>query len=39
MKEWTNSAGYNLVAWIAVAVMIGLTLALVAISVRDLIKR
>jgi Mn2+/Fe2+ NRAMP family transporter len=38
MKEWTNSAGYNLVAWIAVAVMIGLTLALVAISVRDLIK-
>jgi NRAMP (natural resistance-associated macrophage protein)-like metal ion transporter len=38
MKEWTNSPSYNLVAWIAVAVMIGLTLALVAISVRDLIK-
>jgi Mn2+/Fe2+ NRAMP family transporter len=38
MKEWTNSAGYNLVAWIAVAVMIGLTLALVAITVQDLRK-
>ncbi|MEO8131992.1 MAG: divalent metal cation transporter, partial [Bryobacteraceae bacterium] len=38
MKEWTNSRGYNLVAWSAVAVMIGLTMALVAISVRDLLK-
>jgi len=38
MKEWTNSADYNLVAWIAVAVMIGLTLALVAITVQDLRK-
>jgi len=38
MKEWTNSRGYNLVAWTAVAVMIGLTLALVGISVRDLTK-
>jgi Mn2+/Fe2+ NRAMP family transporter len=38
MKEWTNSRGYNLVAWTAVAVMIGLTLALVGISVRDLTR-
>ena len=38
MKEWTNSRAYNLVAWSAVAVMIGLTLALVGISVRDLLK-
>ena len=38
MKEWTNSRAYNLVAWTAVAVMIGLTSALVGISVRDLIK-
>ena len=38
MKEWTNSRGYNLVAWSAVAVMIGLTLALVGISVKDLLK-
>ncbi len=38
MKEWTNSRAYNLVAWSAVAVMIGLTLALVGISVKDLLK-
>src|SRR5882724_1580646 len=38
LKEWTNSRAYNLVAWTAVAVMIGLTLALVGISVRDLTK-
>ena len=37
MKEWTNSRGYNMVAWVAVAVMIGLTLALVGITVHDLI--
>jgi Mn2+/Fe2+ NRAMP family transporter len=36
MKEWTNSAGYNLVAWVAVAVMVGLTLALVGITIMDL---
>ncbi len=35
MKEWTNSTFYNLVAWSSVAVMIGLTLALVAISLKD----
>jgi NRAMP (natural resistance-associated macrophage protein)-like metal ion transporter len=38
MKEWTNSRAYNLVAWMAVVFMIGLTLALVGISVRDLAK-
>lgn len=37
MKKWTNSAAYNVVAWISVAVLTGLTLALVAISVRDMI--
>jgi Mn2+/Fe2+ NRAMP family transporter len=37
MKEWVNSRAYNAVAWIAVVVMIGLTLALVAISVRDML--
>lgn len=36
MKEWVNSRGYNFVAWIAVIVMVGLTLALIAISVRDM---
>lgn len=34
MKKWVNSPAYNVVAWTSVAVMIGLTLALVAISVR-----
>ncbi|MCX6595437.1 MAG: divalent metal cation transporter [Acidobacteria bacterium] len=38
MKEWTNSHGYNVVAWVAVAVMIGLTLALVGITVKDLLQ-
>jgi len=36
MKEWVNSRGYNLVAWTAVVVMVGLTLALVGITVRDM---
>lgn len=36
MKEWTNSRGYNIVAWVAVAVMIGLTLALVGITIHDI---
>jgi Mn2+/Fe2+ NRAMP family transporter len=36
MKEWTNSRIYNAVSWTAVAVMTGLTLALVGIQVRDL---
>jgi Mn2+/Fe2+ NRAMP family transporter len=36
MKEWTNSRGYNAVAWTAVLVMVALTLALVGISVRDI---
>jgi Mn2+/Fe2+ NRAMP family transporter len=38
MKEWTASRVYNLVAWAAVAIMIGLTLALVAISIKELGK-
>jgi Mn2+/Fe2+ NRAMP family transporter len=36
MKEWTNSRGYNIIAWVAVAVMIGLTLALVGITIHDM---
>src|SRR6266568_1678543 len=36
MREWTNSRGFNLVSWITVVVMIGLTLALIGISVRGL---
>ena len=34
MGEWTNSRWVNLVSWIAVVFMIGLTLAYVGISVR-----
>jgi Mn2+/Fe2+ NRAMP family transporter len=34
MKEWTNSTLYNAIAWASVVIMIGLTLALVAISVK-----
>ena len=37
MKKWVNSRLYNFVAWIAVVVLTGLTLALIAISIRDLI--
>jgi len=36
MREWTNNATYNVVAWTAVVVMIGLTLALIGISVQQL---
>ena len=36
MHEWVNSRLYNVVAWTAVVLMIGLTLALVAISVQGL---
>ncbi len=36
MREWTNSPAYNFVAWSAVVVMAGLTVALAAITLRDL---
>src|SRR5229473_937077 len=35
MKEWTNSRFYNAIAWVSVVIMIGLTLTLVAISVKQ----
>jgi NRAMP (natural resistance-associated macrophage protein)-like metal ion transporter len=37
MKEWTNSQVYNVIAWSSVALMIGLTLALAGISIRDML--
>ncbi len=37
MKEWTNSPLYNAVAWVAVVVMIGLTLALASITVQQMV--
>jgi NRAMP (natural resistance-associated macrophage protein)-like metal ion transporter len=39
MGEWVNSRTYNIVAWLAVVIMIGLTLALVGITARDLWAR
>jgi Mn2+/Fe2+ NRAMP family transporter len=36
MKEWTNSHIYNAVAWVSVVIMIGLTLALASITVKQL---
>jgi Mn2+/Fe2+ NRAMP family transporter len=38
MKEWTNSRFYNAIAWTSVAIMIGLTLTLVAISVKQVLQ-
>jgi NRAMP (natural resistance-associated macrophage protein)-like metal ion transporter len=37
MKEWTNSPFYNVISWTSVALMIGLTLALVAITLKDVL--
>jgi NRAMP (natural resistance-associated macrophage protein)-like metal ion transporter len=36
MGEWVNSRTFNLVSWAAVVIMIGLTLALVGITVRGM---
>ncbi|MEP7355331.1 MAG: divalent metal cation transporter [Acidobacteriota bacterium] len=36
MHEWTNSLFFNIIAWTSVALMIGLTMALVVISLQDL---
>jgi NRAMP (natural resistance-associated macrophage protein)-like metal ion transporter len=36
MKKWVNSSFYNAVAWIAIIFLVGLTLALIVISARDL---
>jgi len=38
MHEWTNSRVYNFIAWVSVALMIGLTLALVALSIKDMMS-
>ena len=38
MQEWINPRFYNAVAWASVALMIGLTMALVALSLKDVIS-
>jgi Mn2+/Fe2+ NRAMP family transporter len=37
LHEWTNSRTYNAIAWVSVALMIGLTMALVALSIKDMV--
>ncbi len=37
MKKWVNSRLYNAVAWVSVVVLTGLTLALIVLSLRDLL--
>jgi NRAMP (natural resistance-associated macrophage protein)-like metal ion transporter len=39
MGEWVNPRTYNVVAWIAVVVLVGLTLALGTITLRDILGR
>jgi Mn2+/Fe2+ NRAMP family transporter len=36
MGEWVNSRFFNLISWVTVAIMIGLTLALVGITLRGM---
>jgi NRAMP (natural resistance-associated macrophage protein)-like metal ion transporter len=38
MREWTNSRLYNAVAWVSVIIMIGLTLALASITVKQMLQ-
>ena len=37
MGEWVNNRTYNVVAWLSVVIMVGMTLALVGISARELL--
>ncbi len=39
MGQWTNSRFYNSVVWTAVVLLIGLTLALVSINLKDVLGR
>ena len=38
MRGWTNSKLYNAVAWVSVIIMIGLTLALASITVKQMLQ-
>jgi NRAMP (natural resistance-associated macrophage protein)-like metal ion transporter len=38
MHEWVNPRFYNAIAWVSVALMIGLTMALVALSIKDILS-
>jgi Mn2+/Fe2+ NRAMP family transporter len=39
MKEWINTRFYNFVSWTSVALLIGLAMALVALSLRDMLRK
>jgi len=36
MKKWKNNGVYNAVGWLSVAIMVGLTLALVVLTIQDM---
>jgi NRAMP (natural resistance-associated macrophage protein)-like metal ion transporter len=38
MKDYTNSRAYNVISWASVVIIIGLTFALVGITVRDMVR-
>jgi Mn2+/Fe2+ NRAMP family transporter len=38
MHEWVNSRFYNFVSWTSVAFIVGLTMALVALTIQDLMR-
>src|SRR6476659_4422497 len=38
MREWVNSRFYNFVSWTSVAFIVGLTMALVALSIQDMMR-
>jgi Mn2+/Fe2+ NRAMP family transporter len=35
MNEWVNPRAYNVVAWLTVIIVIGMTLALTGITIRN----
>jgi hypothetical protein len=35
MKEWINPPAYNLIAWATVIIVIGMTVALTGITIRN----
>lgn len=39
MREWRNPAAYNAVAWLTVIIVIGMTLALTGITIREALEK
>ena len=38
MKEWVNPTSYNIIAWASIVILVALTVALVGISLRDMLR-